>query len=303
MEKQHIIQTRDGKDLFATLFIPKLPNGQTVVIGAGAGIRRQFYGEFAGHLCQAGYLVYTFDYRGVGQSKPSTLQGFSARLQEWGMLDLDSVVLDARRLQPNNRLIYVAHSLGAQIVGLAPAAQYFSRMVLIAGQIPYWRLWSMPYQSKMFLLGYVLLPGLSRWWGYFPGKRIGLGFDLPKGVALEWARWIRHPEGLFGYLPEHNYRKIDAWIRAYSFTDDEMAPKQAVRQLLQRFPRADIKWRHIDPSELKLEAIGHFGFFKKKRGGALWAELLQWLDAGSLPQTSRETGNPPFAQTWTDHKK
>jgi len=62
------IQARDGHRLGATLFRPASSNGRALQIYAAAGVKQEYYGEFAAYLSERGFTVLTFDYRGIGRS-------------------------------------------------------------------------------------------------------------------------------------------------------------------------------------------------------------------------------------------
>jgi predicted alpha/beta hydrolase len=36
-------------------------------------------------LTECGYFTLTYDYRGIGNSKPESLKGFQANLEDWGV--------------------------------------------------------------------------------------------------------------------------------------------------------------------------------------------------------------------------
>jgi predicted alpha/beta hydrolase len=71
----------------------------------------------------------------------------------------------------------------------------------VAAQSGYWALWPFPVKIVLFFNWY-FLQILTRLFGYFPGKKLGLMEDLPKGVAIEWARWGLKKDYLFDFIPE-----------------------------------------------------------------------------------------------------
>jgi predicted alpha/beta hydrolase len=126
---------------------------------------------------------------------------------------------------------------------------------------------------------HLALPGFSHLLGYFPGSRFGFGEDLPKGVAIEWARWCRNPTYLVGDLGvAARYARFAAPIRAYAFSDDPFGPLGAVRKLLELYPKAHAELRHLQPSDLGVRRIGHFGFFREQFRDTLWSEAHEWLE-------------------------
>ena len=135
-----------------------------------------------------------------------------------------------------------------------------------------------------------LLPAATALCGYFPSRGLGLGEDLPKGVALEWARWCRNAEYFVdeaGRPLRPHFASVEAPILAFSFADDPFAPRTAVDQLLSFYTSASVTHRHVVPRELGLRGVGHFGFFRESCREALWEECVRWL---RRPGTVAERG-------------
>jgi predicted alpha/beta hydrolase len=91
----------DQVRLGATLFEPARPHGVVIIHGATA-VPQRYYQRFATFAAQAtGARVITYDYRGVGRSRPvapaSSLRGFDASLHDWAALDAPAVHEHARR--------------------------------------------------------------------------------------------------------------------------------------------------------------------------------------------------------------
>src|SRR2546427_4243356 len=78
------IKTSDGYCLSGMLFMPpSTAPTRLIVISAATGVPQQFYAAYAQHLSTLGCAVVTYDYRGVGQSRPSSLRGFQTSLRDW----------------------------------------------------------------------------------------------------------------------------------------------------------------------------------------------------------------------------
>ena len=101
------------------------------------------------------------------------------------------------------------------------------------------------------------MPVMTRLVGHYPGKRIGLGVDLPPGVAFNWARWGRNShyisDGQGQPIREH-YRSFSAPICAYSFSDDSYAPRAAVAELLSYYSDARSGQRQLKLSDVLAHA-------------------------------------------------
>jgi predicted alpha/beta hydrolase len=274
----------DGQRLTATLFEPDAAAGGAraarVLINSATGVRRGYYAAFARFLAARGFAVMTYDYRGIGESRPRRLRGFDAHMHEWGALDQGAAIDHLVGGDSSARLLVVGHSFGGQALALAPNAGRIAAALTVGAQHAYWRHWDPPRRYVLWALWHAVMPGLSHLAGYFPSHLLGLGEDLPKGVALEWARLARNPRAAAS-LPRltaaDGFAEFDAPIRLLSFTDDHYAPPRAVEALRSLYPNAPTEHRSIDPHTVGRSSIGHFGFFRERVGGELWPAHAEWL--------------------------
>jgi predicted alpha/beta hydrolase len=203
-------------------------------------------------------------------------------MDDWCRLDAAGVLIWARAQWPDNKLMVIGHSSGAQTLGLIPNLDLingFVAVTAIGGHANHWRgLKLLPKRLVLRLMWFVLMPGLTQLLGYYPGKRLGLA-DLPAGVARQWAAWCRHPDYVFSdkSLDHSGYDNLSVPIRAYSFTDDTYVSGDHHKSIVGRFANADISWRHLHPSEAGQKQIGHFGFFRDPLKDSLWVEVADWL--------------------------
>lgn len=213
-----------GHLLAASVF--ESPGSNTaVLVNAATGVPRQFYRHFAAYLRDHGWTVVTYDYRGIGGSAPPSLRGFGARMRDWALIDMPAVIdwLSARFQM--RRLFVVGHSFGGQAIGLIEQPERISAMVGVSAQSGYWGVQGGAEKYRARFAVTVMIPVLSRLFGYFPWSRFAAGEDLPAGVALEWARWCRNRDYLLGdaTLPLERYDDFAAPILAYSIEDDDWA--------------------------------------------------------------------------------
>lgn len=251
-----------------------------VLIVSATGVKRRYYHKYASFLAENGLTTITFDYRGIGESRPRRLQGFEASLDDWAMKDVTGAIEWIGEQRTPRRLLAVGHSIGGQLIGLAPNNDRIDAMLAVAAQSGYWGLWSGSRKLFMWFLWHALMPGLTRAFAYFPSKRLGLSEDLPKGVAEQWAFWGRHPD----YIVDDNgkplragFLQFDGAIRSYSFADDIHAPRAAVEHLIHWYENAAKELLHRVPRELGVSEIGHFGFFREQFRSSLWRETTEWL--------------------------
>ncbi len=269
---------RDGYLLGANLYRPQASGGASVVIHAAAGVRQEYYAKFAAYLAERGFTVLTFDYRGIGSSRPPGLRGFEARMRDWAALDAAGALEYLEHAAPGARVSVVGHSFGGQCLPLVPGSERYASALAVASQSGYWRHWSGAGRAGMWLVTHVVLPGASAMLGYFPARRLGQGEDLPAGVAAEWARWCRNPGYIVGALGEEaRYARFRVPLRVVWIADDRYAPRAATEALRAFHPSAQGALHEVHPDALGVERIGHFGFFRERFRATLWKDAADWL--------------------------
>jgi predicted alpha/beta hydrolase len=286
------LRTTDGFSLtFACMLPPNPTSARAVAIVAPAmGVRQDFYVPFARWLSEQGIVAYTFDYRGTGRSMPKHgLRGFAANLTDWAQLDCERVIAHAREHHPALPIVWIGHSVGAQLLGLIPGANTLHGMLSIAAGSGYYRLNAKPlrYYVKPVLWD-VVMPIATRIAGYFPGRRLGMVGDLPAGAALQWRAWCLSPDyaGSESGRVRDQYASVSIPITAWSMQDDEMMTFAGTRALFTLYSGARVDVQRMVPSEHAVSRIGHFGFFRASMQTNLWPRALQWIDQVTTQQHS-----------------
>lgn len=289
--KDLTILADDRFALAATLFDPAEGwNGAAplVVIGSAAGVRRSYYARFADYLTERGSAVLTFDYRGIGGSRPQSLAGFDARMRDWGIRDISGVLSAADGIAAGRPIHWIGHSYGGFGVALARNHDLIGRLLCVATLEGHWRNLKGLERYRAAAGMSVLLPAITRMRGYMPGCVLGSAEDLPKGVLIEWARWIMRPAFLFDdpTLPEaRGFADFRAPIRFVQIEDDIWATETAVAAIAARFTAAAEKthWA-IRGAAMGGRKIGHLGFFRPEHRDTLWPVARDWI----LPASRRE---------------
>jgi predicted alpha/beta hydrolase len=272
----------DATVIGATLFSPEAPNGRVLVIAGAIGVKQSFYARFAKFLATRGFVVLTFDYRGIGESLGAGIAQARGGLSAWGEQDLAAALDFCAGLAPERDLAVVGHSAGGQLVGLTESNRPIRAMLAVSAQTGSWRLWPKSRQWALFLLWRVVMPGLTRLFGYFPARVLGLGENLPRDAALEWARWCASRDYFvdgFGRPLVGAFDGLRAPLRALVIADDGMAPEAAVRALLRWYANAEIEIVSLRPEN---GGIGHFGFFREA-GARHWDAAADWLMQANRP--------------------
>ena len=228
-------------------------------------------------LAARGFTVLTFDYRGIGRSLEGDVRTVNARMRDWALLD-GAAAFDFLK-KDSGKIYAVGHSFGGQALGLLPEPDRIAGAFMVGSQSGYWKNWPALGRAWMWPVTHVALPALSRLHGYFPSSRFGFGEDLPRDVAIEWARWCRNPTYLVGDLGvAAQYARFAAPLRAYAITDDPFGPERAVRALLDLYPASKSELRRVHPRDIGAKSIGHFGFFRDRFRDTLWRDAADWLE-------------------------
>jgi predicted alpha/beta hydrolase len=75
------LQAADGHTIKGFYWRHPAANRSTtpvVIVNSATSVRCRYYFRFAVFLFEHGFDVIAYDYRGIGESRPSTLRGFNA---------------------------------------------------------------------------------------------------------------------------------------------------------------------------------------------------------------------------------
>lgn len=273
------VRTGDGAAVVAHRFDAIRPRA-VVVIAPALGVPQDFYRDFAAWLAQHDFTTHTFDYRGIGHSAPRSLRRFRATIDDWVRFDFEAVLAHAREQAGGVPLFVVGHSLGAQLVALAPSAREVRALVAVAGGSGYWRGFPAPMRVLMLLMLHGAAPLSIPLAGYFPGRRLRLLGDLPADVMRQWRRWCLNEDYLIGVEPgaREAYARACFDMLSLTFADDTMMPLRNVETLHAHLRAVRREARRIGPAEAG-GPIGHMGFFRRRHRDSLWPIAAEWLDA------------------------
>jgi predicted alpha/beta hydrolase len=276
----------DGVSLAGLWFVPgpeQRPPSTAIVVVCGAGIPARFYHRLARFVADRGAAVLTFDYRGIGGSRRGKLRNMHSGMDEWAALDIAAALRHAGASFPDLPMAAVAHSVGTLLVGAAPGATKLARVVFLGAHTGYWRDYHAKWRGPLFLTWHVLMPAVTRLVGFFPGRALKLGEDLPRQVAYDWAG--RRQPGLIRTQRDerrfgphlHRYAEFRAETLVMSISDDAFAPPEAAERLLAMYPNVTATRETVRPKALGLLRLGHFGFVRKQSGEHFWRRIAEWL--------------------------
>ena len=274
-----------------------------VVINPATSVASRYYGRFARFLQSHGMDVLTYDYRGIGLSRPARLRGFEAGWLIWGENDCEAVLQWLQRHRPDQPVDVVGHSVGGLVTGLAASAPRLRRICTVAAQVGYWRDYAPPQRTRMYWKWQWAMPLLTAACGYFPGQRLGWLEDTPKGVVQDWTQRLRRYEKAWDRGGPHHLvnakdalmercTRVRAPMLAIGLEDDAFGTVQALERLLhyyQHSPRTHVR---VAPSALGVAEVGHFAFFHDRFRSSLWQLALDWLQTGRL--TAQMAHSAPY---------
>jgi predicted alpha/beta hydrolase len=277
----------DGFELHGVLHAPAAAPRCGVLIAPAMGVPAGYYADFAAWLAAQGALVLTFDYRGMGASRPArharSLKGLQADVLTWAERDAAAALeaLAARLPSSGTPIHWLGHSLGGQILGLVPNRARVASMVTVGCGSGYWRENARPLRRTVWWLWFVVVPLALPLFGYFPGRALRKVGDLPHGVMAQWRRWCLHREYLMaeGEGVRRQYAGVNAPILSLSFTDDEFMSARNTESIHAFYAGAPRTMKRIAPHEVGAERIGHFGFFRRRFETTLWPQVAAWLAA------------------------
>jgi predicted alpha/beta hydrolase len=284
------VTSADGTAIAVRVYAPNAGIKGSIVIGGAMGVKQDFYGPFADWLAMQGYSVLSFDYRGMGDSRPAelgaSLRGFEADLFHWAA-DFDAVIAHSLQSSPDVPLYIVGHSLGAQLPGMLAHRDRIAGLVSVAAGSGYWRDNAPSLKRVALYFWYVLVPPVTLLFGYFPGKRLRKVGDLPRGVMLQWRRWCLNPRyhvGAEGAALRAQFEQVRFPLVALSITDDELMTERGTQVLVDCYANAPRRIERVAPADASTARIGHFGLFRDQFRSTLWARVATLLQGFQVNQ-------------------
>lgn len=263
----------------------------TAVINPATGVLARYYHHYARFLARNGFAVLTYDYRGIGQSRPADLRSVAYTWRQWGQQDFDAALRHALERDETGRVLVVGHSIGGFLPGYASMAHRISGLLSVGGQFGYWGDYRLSKRLPMAIKWHMAMPVITAAMGYFPGKRLGWLEDLPKGVALGWG--LQQHKAEQGLTPAETtemrtrFAALKGAVLAVSMSDDPIATPKAVNRAMAYYSGASIAKVHLSPEDLGFDTVGHFDLFHARHEQGFWRSSLDWLSEGRNPWPQR----------------
>ncbi|NVK56326.1 MAG: alpha/beta fold hydrolase [Alteromonadaceae bacterium] len=274
------IPSADDITLSGLLYLPCEPLVGVVMLAPATGIKQRFYAHFARYLAQQGIAVMTYDNRGIGDSPKHRQVMRSATLQCWGQKDMPAVLDYLQNKFPQRPIHLIGHSAGGQLAGLMHNAEAFTSIVTYGASSGSLRNFTAPYKYKAHFYMNLFIPLTNVLCGQTQSQWMGMGEPLPKGVGAQWRRWCNgqgYAKTDFGnQIEQHYYDRLTQpalWITA---TDDEIAVRDNVDDILSLYNNLRVTHQQITPASHGLQELGHMRFFARQ-SEVCWQPVLDWL--------------------------
>lgn len=276
------ITCKDGYSLSATFYdIAFSTTNLPILICPATGITQGFYRAFAEWLNEQGYQVLVFDFRGIGASLHGPLKKSDASIQDWGQLDIPAAI-DALLVKTDkSQVILLGHSAGGQLLGIVPNYAKVAKVIAISGSTGHVK--GLKGRTKQLapVMFNLIFPISNLFKGYGTTKMLGMGENLPKNVAKQWAQFCSHPgyvENALGKtIFEDFHQNIRCPITVFWSSDDEIATEANVKDLIRLYPNASTQMHELVPSALGHKQIGHMLMFKKSHQN-IWPIIAKELN-------------------------
>ena len=274
--KELKVTATDGFTLSGRLFEPEKSNGKLLLINSATGVKQQVYFSFSKFLAENGFVVITYDYRGIGESKPPKMKGFEASMRMWGTHDYAAITSWIKNEYADYEKYCLGHSVGALILGMNPDSTIFKEFIFIATQKAYVGNLRLKTRLEAFVGFGLLQPISTSFFGYFPAHRFGLGESLPSGSAYDWRTLILNKKST-NKLLESTFnisKELSQKAFVLQIEDDKWVTVEGVQNLLsETYPNLKAEMRYVKVSESEAGNIGHINFFRSYNK-KLWNIIL-----------------------------
>ena len=270
------IRTKNGAELAAKVFEPQGVAKGVCIIAPATGVAHYLYDDFARWLAGQGYVALSFDYEGMGDSVRGHLKYCKSDKLSWASNDCPAVLAYVKERFAGLERIWIGHSVGGHMIGFMGHNPDIDRIITVGSGVGTWWYNSAPTKRVAWFLWYFLVPAVVPVAGYFPGKKLGIMTDMPKGVILQWRRWCLKKEyavGAEGDWMRQRFASVKTPMTAVEFSDDEMMSARSVAMLHGFFTGAPKRHVRVTPQDIGQKRIGHIGWHRQ-RYAALWEQVF-----------------------------
>lgn len=277
-EREIRVDAGDGTSFGATIFEPDDDHGgQVVLCGPAMGVRATYYRPLAEAWRDRGHPAVTYDLRGIGTSSVRAGRRVDFGYREILEVDLPALLETVRQEFPDRPVVLVGHSLTGQLACLHASRwpDSFERLFLVATCSVYYKPWGLGLWFFLHMARF-----LATVLGHFPGRFVGFAGREARTLVRDWSR-----QGFGGayvvagtdFDYEASLGRMATPVHATHFSDDKLAPREAVEHLLDKMPAERTVRDCVEPADFGVETLGHFEWIKSSE--ALVARLSKRLRA------------------------
>ena len=255
-----------------------------VLLCPATGITSKFYHAFCEWLASQGYAVLCFDFRGIGQSLYGKLKDSKASIVQWGQYDIATAIETLLARTQAEKVLLLGHSAGGQLLGIVPNYDKVEKVIAVAGSSGHIK--GLKGRTKLLapVMFHAIFPVARLTLGYGPTQAIGMGENLPKDVAKQWAQFCSKPGYILNAIgntiavADDFHDKIECSITSIWASDDEIATAKTVKDFLRIYPHASTQQIELKPQAYAHRSIGHMLMFKRSHQN-LWPVIEAQLRA------------------------
>mgnify|MGYP003384860558 FL=1 len=291
--KSNTLITTAGHSIVARVFPAKdeASSKGVCIIATATGVAQYLYDDFANWLTDHNYTAVTFDYDGIGLSVDRHVKYSKSDKLSWAKHDCPAVLNFVKENYPQQKVIWIGHSVGAHMLGFMDNTDQIDQAITVGAGTGTWWYNATPTKRIAWFLWYFLVPATAPVLGYFPGDKLKIMCNLPKGVIMQWRRWCLKKDYAVGYEGDwlrQRFASVKMPITSFAFSDDDMMSAKNVYMLHEFFSGAEKEMISIQPSDIGQKRIGHIGWHRQ-RYEKLWQDyFLTALEPHSLGEKRKK---------------
>lgn len=274
-----VFQTDDGHDLAGIIIKPQGKVKAACVIHSATGVPKEYYLKFARWMAKEhGVASLVYDYRDFGGSLQGNIKNSKATMSDWGVKDASAALDHLIKEFPNDEIWAIGHSLGGMFMNAHKQSSKISRAFAIASGANHWTEHPMSYMPTVAAMWWLAGPAATKTMGYLPGKKLGLGADIPKGVYWQWRKWCLSREFLKADLgkdiPALSARTNLKELKLIALEDDQTITPAMVKRFEKYYPGANTEYKVLTLKEMGAKQVGHIGIFREQNKKA-WPLIIK----------------------------
>ena len=277
------ITCADGYGLSGRFYPSKQQSTQLpILVCPATGITQSFYHNFIEWLTTQNFDVLVFDFRGIGASLHGPLSQSQASIQDWGQLDIPAAIEFLLLKTQKQQITLLGHSAGGQLLGITPNYKKVAQVIAISGSTGHVK--GLTGRTKFMapVMFNLIFPVSNLIKGYGATQFLGMGENLPKNVAKQWAQFCSKPGYVMNAIGktifDDFHHDITIPLTVYWSSDDEIATEANVKDLIRLYPNAPTSTVELNPKNTGHKTIGHMFMFKKSHEN-LWPTMIEKLIA------------------------